>query len=159
MIRSMISADCNEIATIGAQTFSTALDHNSLLALSENPFFFGFVDDVNVVDVVCDGSSIIAGYLLANIVSNEAEILSIAISADYQNFGKATGLIMYLKEFLAEKNVKTVFLEVASDNKAALALYRSSGFCEFGRRASYYKRYDSRCDAIKMKLHVNEAFP
>ena len=159
MIRSMIFADCNHIATIEAQTFDTALSHHRLLALLKNPVFFGFVDDLNEANVMCDCSPVLAGYLLANIIANEAEILSIAVVANYRNFGISRSLLIHFNAFLVEKNVKTVVLEVASDNVAALTLYRSHGFSEFGRRAAYYKRSDSHCDAIKMKLHVSEAFP
>ena len=159
MIRPMSSADCNQVAMIEAQEFGTILDQHRLLELLKNPVCFGFVDDLKRTDAVFDYSTMLAGYLLANIVVDEAEILSIAILADYQNLGRGNDLLKYFKEFIAAKNVKTVFLEVAADNKAALTLYRAQGFSECSRRLAYYKRFDSRCDAIKMKLYVKEAFP
>ena len=159
MIRCMRSVDCNQIALIEAQAFGTIFDYHRLLARLKNPVFFGFVDDLDKTDVLLDCPSIVAGYLLANIVADEAEILSIAVAAEYRNFGKGTKLLKYFSTFIAAKNVTTVILEVADDNKAALTLYRSHGFSECGRREGYYKRSDGRCDAIKMKLHGHEAFP
>ena len=158
MIRSMTFADCKPIATLEAEIFDTALDCPRLFKLIESPVFFGFVDDLKETNMLCDGAPILAGYLLANIIADEAEILSVAVSSEYQNLGKGNGLLKYFFAFMAVKNVKTVVLEVAADNNAALILYHSHGFIEFGRRAAYYKRVDSRCDAVKMKLHVNEAF-
>ncbi|MDC1381937.1 GNAT family N-acetyltransferase [Candidatus Puniceispirillum sp.] len=159
MIRSMSSADCNQVAMIEAQEFGTILDQHRLLALLKSPVFFGFVDDLKGTNAVFDCPTILISYLLANIIVDEAEILSIAVLADYQNLGRGNELLKHFNAFVAAKNVKTVFLEVAADNKAALTLYRSQGFSECSRRLAYYKRVDSRCDAIKMKLHVKEAFP
>ena len=154
MIRSIFYSDCNQIAKIEAKTFGTILDEHRLLALLENPFFFGFVDDLKETDVAFGRPPLLAGYLLANIVVDEAEILSIAVSPDYRNLGKGTNLLQHFNAFIAAKDVKTVFLEVAADNKEALTLYRAQGFSEFSRRLAYYKRIDNRCDAVKMKLQV-----
>jgi ribosomal-protein-alanine N-acetyltransferase len=159
MIRSMSSADCNQVAMIEAQAFGTILDQRHLLALLKNPVCFGFVDDLKRTDAAFDYTTILAGYLIANIIVDEAEILSIAVLSDYRNLGKGNDLLKYFNAFITKKNVKTIFLEVAADNKAALTLYRSQGFSECSRRWAYYKRFDSRCDAIKMKLYVKEAFP
>lgn len=159
MIRLMSSADCNQVAMIEAQAFGTILGQHRLLELLKNPVCFGFVDDLKRTGEVFDCPIILAGYLFANIIVDEAEILSIAILADYQNLGKGNDLLKYFIAFIKEKNVKTVFLEVAADNKAALTLYHSQGFSECSRRLAYYKRFDGRCDAIKMKLYVKEAFP
>ena len=159
MIRPMSFTDCNQIATIEAQTFGTILDQNRLLALLKSPVFFGFVDELKETGAAFECPTIIAGYLLANIIVDEAEILSIAVLADYRNHGRGRSLLEHFNAFIIAKNVETVFLEVATDNKAALTLYRSHGFSECSRRLAYYKRFDHRCDAIKMKLHVKVAFP
>ena len=154
MIRSVRAADCNQIATIESQTFDTALSHFSLLALLVNPVFCGFVDHLNEKEGIFYHPPVLAGYLLANVIANEAEILSIAVLADHRNFGKGTALLRHFLNFIATKNVKTVVLEVAADNKVALNLYRNLGFNEFGCRFAYYKRSNGYCDAISMKLHV-----
>ena len=93
----------------------------------------------------------LAGYLLATVVVDEAEILSIAVSADYQRCGRGAGLLEHFLACTAARDVKTVLLEVAADNVSALTLYHSYGFAEFGRRPSYYKRSDGYCDAIMMR--------
>lgn len=154
MIRSMSYDDCNQIAIIESDIFNTSSNHHRLLALLENPVFCGFVDDLNGTDLECGHPSILTGYLLSHVIVDEAEILSIAVSSEYQNSGKGKNLLQHFIAFIAAKDVKTICLEVAVDNKVALTLYNSHGFNEFSRRIGYYKRRGGRCDAIKMKLHV-----
>jgi ribosomal-protein-alanine N-acetyltransferase len=48
-----------------------------------------------------------------------------------------------------------MFLEVAVDNVAALALYRSRGFEAVGRRPGYYSRPDGPIDAMIMRVDLN----
>ena len=162
MIRAMRPADCDVIAAIEAQTFNTALDQGRLLTLLKMRVFFGIVDDLDDPDSLntpsipnklnnLDKPRILAGYLLATVIADEAEILSIAVSADHQKRGRGAGLLRYFLAHIATQDVKTVLLEVAADNMPALVLYHGHGFAEFGRRAAYYKRSDGDCDAIMMR--------
>jgi ribosomal protein S18 acetylase RimI-like enzyme len=159
MIRAIRPADCDAIAAIEAQTFNTALDRRRLLTFMKMRAFCGFVDDTNITDIPntavkrnnLDKPSILAGYLLATTIVDEAEILSIAVSADHQKCGRGTGLLRHFLAYIVAQDVKTVFLEVAADNLSALTLYYRHGFAEFGRRPSYYRRSDSDCDAILMR--------
>jgi ribosomal-protein-alanine N-acetyltransferase len=41
-----------------------------------------------------------------------------------------------------------VFLEVRESNESAIGLYLSEGFCETGRRPSYYPSVTGREDAL-----------
>ena len=156
MIRAIRTDDCEAIAAIEAQTFNTALDCGCLLTFMKMRAFCGFVDDANIPNTWDkrnnkDMSSNLAGYLLATIIMDEAEILSIAVSADHQKCGFGRGLLGYFLAYIATQDVKTVLLEVAADNVSALTLYHRHGFAEFGRRPSYYKRSDGYCDAIMMR--------
>ena len=148
MIRAIRTADCDAIAAIEAQTFNTALDREQLLTFMQMRAFCGFVDDINISNIPntavkqnnLDKPSDLTGYLLATIIVDEAEILAIAVSADYQRCGRGTGLLRHFLSHADAQNVKTVLLEVAADNLSALTLYHRNGFAEFGRRPSYYKR-------------------
>lgn len=79
-----------------------------------------------------------AGFVLARIADDEAELLSIAVSpkARHQGFGRA--LLLAMCEHLGGRGVKSLFLEVASDNYAACRLYESIGFARLGKRTKYY---------------------
>ena len=159
MIRAIRTADCDAIAAIEAETFNTALDRGRLLTFMKVPAFCGFVDDTNIPKIPntadkqnnLDNPCILTGYLLATTTVDEAEILSIAVSANHQKCGRGTGLLRHFLAYIVAQDVKTVFLEVAADNLSALTLYHRHGFAEFGRRPSYYKRSDGDCDAILMR--------
>ena len=159
MIRAIRKADCDAIAAIEAQTFNTAFDRRRLLNFMEMRAFCGFVDDKNILNSQnaavklsnLEKSSNLAGYLLATIIVDEAEILSLAVSSDHQNCGRGAGLLGHFLTYIAQQDVNRVLLEVAADNLSALTLYRRHGFAEFGRRPSYFKRSDGDCDAIMMR--------
>ena len=159
MIRAIRAADCDAIAAIEAQTFNTALDRGRLLNFMKMRSFCGFVDDANIPNITnigdklnnLDKPSNLTGYLLATIIVDEAEILSLAVSADHQKCGLGAGLLGHFLAYITQQDVKSVFLEVAADNVSALTLYLRHGFAEFGRRPSYFKRSDGDCDAITMR--------
>ena len=152
----MRTDDCDTIAAIEAQTFNTALDRGRLLAFMKMRAFCGFVYEVNIPKtedklIGVDKSNNLAGYLLATIIVDEAEILSIAVSANHQKCGRGARLMGHFLTHVATQHVQTVLLEVAADNLSALSLYHRHGFVESGRRPSYYKRSDGDCDAIMMR--------
>ncbi|MEO0938150.1 MAG: GNAT family N-acetyltransferase [Pseudomonadota bacterium] len=87
------------------------------------------------------------GFLMAQVIAPEAEILTLAVDPARQRQGVAGGLV---KDLLALPEVETAFLEVAEDNAAARALYTACGFAETGRRRGYYARAGGAVDAVLM---------
>ena len=56
----------------------------------------------------------------------------------------------------ARGGAETLFLEVAVDNTAAIALYRAAGFASAGTRKGYYDRGAAgRVDALVLRLDLN----
>ena len=106
-----------------------------------------------------DLNSYLGGYLLATIIDDEAEILSIGVTPDRQRQGVGKRLLQRFFDFGASRNMAKALLEVAEDNVAALELYHDFGFAEFGRRTDYYKQGNQKIDAIMMKWCRAEAFP
>ena len=159
MIRAIRTEDCDAIATIEAQTFKTALDRRRLLNFMKMRAFCGFVDDATISNIPkiadklnnLDKPISLAGYLLATIIVDEAEILSLAVSANHQKCGRGARLLKHFLAYIGHQGVKSVSLEVAADNVSALTLYHRHGFAEFGRRLSYFKHSDGDCDAIMMR--------
>ena len=133
VIRAIRIADCDAIAAIEAQTFNTALDRGQLLTFMKMQAFCGFVDDTNISNISntsnqnnLDKPSNLAGYLLATIVVDEAEILSIAVNTDHQKCGRGTGLLKHFLAYIVAQDVKTVLLEVAADNVLSIDTLPSS---------------------------------
>ncbi|MDA9650150.1 ribosomal protein S18-alanine N-acetyltransferase [bacterium] len=163
MIRRITPADCYTIAALEARLFATTLDQPSLMALQTNPVFCGFVDLVPDQDQVQstlagDLNSHLGGYLLATIIDDEAEILSIGVTPDRQRQGVGKRLLQRFFDYGASRNMAKAVLEVAEDNVPALGLYHDFGFAEFGRRKDYYKQGNQKIDAIMMKWCRAEAF-
>ncbi|MFE0752778.1 ribosomal protein S18-alanine N-acetyltransferase [Inquilinus sp. NPDC058860] len=98
-----------------------------------------------------------AGYALGRVAADEAELLSIALLPDKRRRGGGHLLLDALIERCTAAGAATLFLEVATDNAAALALYRGTGFCEAGIRKGYYKVGPAAVDAIVMKRALGAA--
>ncbi len=88
-------------------------------------------------------------FVLGRVVTDEAEILTIAADPDAQRQGTARRLLADFEVAAVDRGATRVFLEVAADNKAAIALYDTAGYDEIARRAAYYDRTGSgRVDAL-----------
>lgn len=83
-----------------------------------------------------------AGFILSRQAADEAEILTVAVDPKFRRQGAGRILLSANLARLAARGATRLFLEVAEDNVAALALYRSFGFREEGRRKGYYRRAD-----------------
>ncbi len=94
-------------------------------------------------------------FVLARVVLDEAEILTLATTPSEQRKGMASAVLATFAGVARQQGVKTMFLEVAADNVAALALYRRAGFFEVGQRPAYYVRKNGpAADAVIMKRHL-----
>lgn len=76
----------------------------------------------------------------------EYEVHTIGVATAYQGRGIGRRL---LDELLVFADGGVVFLEVRTDNEAAIALYRSVGFEQIGLRRRYYRA--SGADAYTMR--------
>ena len=79
------------------------------------------------------------GFIISRAAADEAEILSVAIDANYRGRGLSRDLLRTHLGYLAGHGLKTVFLEVEENNRPARALYEKAGFRTVGRRERYYK--------------------
>lgn len=77
-------------------------------------------------------------FALGRAVAGEAELLTLATDPAHRRQGLAHAVLCAFEEVAAHRGALRAFLEVAADNDAALALYRSRGFDEIARREGYY---------------------
>lgn len=87
-------------------------------------------------------------------VFDEGQIISVATLPCCRRQGYAKKLFKEVLQLAKRDGIALFTLEVRSDNKAALELYKSFGFKEVGVRKNYYK--NPLCDAILMDLHIGD---
>ncbi|WP_114520323.1 GNAT family N-acetyltransferase [Altererythrobacter sp. ZODW24] len=103
---------------------------------------------------VNDGT--VAGFTLSRRITDEEELLLIAVDPAYRKRGIGAALISRLVTNAQSAGVGRVFLEMR-DNNPAESLYLASGFEPIGRRTNYYKLTDGDCvDAITLALDVQK---
>jgi ribosomal-protein-alanine acetyltransferase len=108
---------CPQAASFGENDF-----------LGPDPIRFTLVAELN---------SAIKGFLIAQAVQDELEILNLAVLAEHRRSGIASRL---LHEALRQSSASAqrVYLEVRESNAPAIAFYARFEFREVGRRKGYY---------------------
>jgi ribosomal-protein-alanine N-acetyltransferase len=79
-----------------------------------------------------------AGFVLARVAADEAEILTLAVIPQARRRGHAGALLAGAMAAALLRGAGTMFLEVSDRNAAARTLYARAGFAEAGRRRRYY---------------------
>jgi len=91
------------------------------------------------------------GFLLGRTVLDEAELLTLAVDPARRRQGLGRGLVLRFGAAAIQRGAARGYLEVAADNAAAIALYRSAGWQESGRRKGYYRAHGGHgVDALLM---------
>ncbi len=124
-------ADFDALASIHSEGFPHGWDAGELAALAGQP--------VNQCYVARrDGEAIPSGFVLVRDTSEEAEIVTVAVSQRARRVGVGFALLAHAILELRRAGTKKLFLEVAENNVAAIALYRRLGFAKVGTRKAYY---------------------
>ncbi|HXA26492.1 MAG TPA: GNAT family N-acetyltransferase [Acetobacteraceae bacterium] len=102
------------------------------------PGVFGFLDERG-------------GMLLARVAAQDAEVLTLAVEPGARRHGIASTLLRAALAEARARGATALFLEVATANVAALALYGQAGLSEVGRRRRYYP---DGSDAIVLRMKL-----
>ena len=94
------------------------------------------------------------GFLLGRVIADEAELLTLAVDPDARRAGTGRRLVARFAGRARDMGAVEAFLEVASDNLAARALYSCTDWVEAGVRRDYYA---PGTDAIVMRLTLRAA--
>lgn len=89
--------------------------------------------------LVCVENGSVLGYVGAQTVLGETDMMNLAVSPEARRQGIAKRLILKLVEELKERDSHSLTLEVRSSNAPARALYEKLGFAQVGRRPNYYR--------------------
>lgn len=79
----------------------------------------------------------LVGFIILQL-TDEANIVSIAVKKEYRNLGLATKLINEAFNYSKSNNINTISLEVAENNIPAYLLYKKLGFTLRRKRKNYY---------------------
>jgi [ribosomal protein S18]-alanine N-acetyltransferase len=132
MLSRATTDDLDDVAALHAQCFTPGwsigeladfVEHDHILTLNQHEW----------------GQALLAMCVL-RIVAGEAEIITIGVAPNQRRHGIGTEMLKDVLEYCTAQGVSRVFLEVAIDNLAALALYRHAGFEQIGLRKGYYDR-------------------
>lgn len=86
-----------------------------------------------------DGGDLV-GWCCARFFEDESDLLKIGVAANFRRRGCGTMLMAELQRRLQELGVERIYLEVRSENEAAVLFYCRLGFTPYARRISYYNR-------------------
>lgn len=97
-----------------------------------------------------------AGLAICRVVADEAELITLAVRVAHRRRGMARHLLASVLDHVRAAAAKTLFLEVAIDNPAALRLYETTGFRATGGRPAYFRRGSGpAADAVVMRLDLS----
>ena len=103
---------------------------------------------------------IVQGYYVAQPLTDELELLQMAVAPGFQRQGFGNSLMADLLDQAKIRQVNAIQLDVRASNEAAKALYQQWGFLVVGRRKNYYpplSPHSPKDDALLMtrRLHIS----
>lgn len=93
------------------------------------------------------------GFALFRSLAGEAELLLLGVKPEHRRRGIGRLLLDAFVERARTDGAARVHLEVR-DGNPAIAMYRSAGFADAGRRRGYYRGNNGRFDAITLARQV-----
>jgi ribosomal-protein-alanine N-acetyltransferase len=144
ILRPATPDDADELARAHAEAFDASWTAQDIAVLMQGSGAFAILSEDE------DGKA--TGFILGRALAGEAEILTLAVAPQARRAGLGRALVEALAGQASALGAKALFLEVAADNTAAIALYESAGFSGAGRRRAYYARPGGpRMDAMILR--------
>ncbi len=145
-IRPVTSGAAPQLAHVHATGFEEPWGTEAIREIIAMPGAFG---------LMATSGERIPGFVLARIAAGEAEILTIAVDESHRRLGLGRRLMEAAAAASLAGGASVLFLEVAEDNPAAIALYQNLGFTTVGRRPGYYRRRGvASAAALTMRLDL-----
>lgn len=126
-VRPATGADAPDIARIEALAGDTRWPGDAVRATLAAPSTRAFVAGAPVV-----------GHLVARCAADEGEVLTVAVLPEARRHGAGRALLAAAESAFRAEGIARAWLEVRADNAPAIALYRSRGWSDAGRRRAYY---------------------
>ena len=146
-VRPMQEEDIESVIAIDRESFSLPWSRRSYeYELLENP-----IAQLFVAERIAPPPVQIIGYLGVWELRDEGHISTVAVTGDQRRKGVAEDLLRHALEYLGQRGIRAVTLEVRRSNQAAQNLYEKYGFAVVGERRGYYR--DDGEDALLMTLN------
>lgn len=136
-MRALNATDAKDMASLHAESFERPWDALEMATHTQRDLCYGL-----------EAEGKLAVFTIISFAADQAEILTIATAKFARRQGWGRKLLEAVALELKEKGSSELFLEVAEDNPAAIALYKSTGFSPIGRRPRYYRRAKGRVAAL-----------
>ena len=130
-IEQMTLSHVPQVAALEKSCFSDPWSEKSLSSELENPLALWIV--------ALDGNRV-AGYIGAQTVLGESDMMNLAVDPAYRRQGIARALVTSLVDSLRQEGSRCIVLEVRESNLPAGKLYESLGFSQVGLRRGYYEK-------------------
>ncbi len=139
LFREMTQDDAEAVAAVEAQCFAMPWKRDDFWREAKNELASYIVAEL-------DGK--IVAYAGAWVSFNQADVMNVAVAADFRGQGLGTLLFAELIKTVKARGATAITLEVRPSNKAAIKLYENFGLRSVGRRKGYY--LDNGEDALIM---------
>lgn len=142
--------DLDVIAEADARIFEeSSWTHGYYWAVLAQPGtqMFVAVDDEGSASETARSESVnrdnLAGWIVMSVGGGDADVMTIATTERVRGRGIGAQILRTGIDWARNHGANTIHLEVDSANAAALALYESFGFQQWGRRPDYYPGSDA----------------
>lgn len=88
---------------------------------------------------VAETGEMLCGLCLIKEIQEEAELYYIFTHPEFRKQSVARQMLNHLRDFLPNRGIGKLFLEVSEKNMSAIHLYKSVGMVEVSTRKNYYK--------------------
>ncbi|HEX6977836.1 MAG TPA: GNAT family N-acetyltransferase [Alphaproteobacteria bacterium] len=132
-------ADVPVLAVLHAGCFEDCWSAQSMLEVLSSPGVRAWIAFAAPTDASAGAEVTPAGFAIARVAADEAELLSIGVLEGFRRQGIATMLLSQVTRHVTASGARRLFLEVAEDNLPAQALYAAHDFTMVGKRPDYYR--------------------
>ncbi len=115
------------IAALHRACFEQPWDRDAIAKLMQTPGYAAMLARTG------ESSPEPAGFILYRQAGDEAEILAIGVAPRHRRGNVASKLLRHVADTLRRRGIGALFLEVAAENEAALALYRRLNYQQIGQ--------------------------
>lgn len=103
---------------------------------------------------IAENDGRVAGFLVVRKLTDEMEILNLAVALASRRQGIAGQLLRTAMKWAAAEGIAKIYLEVRASNAPAKAFYQSYGFRATGTRTNYYR--DPADDALLLRTSLRK---